>query len=536
MLSRSSLLPFLAVLLLLPLSGTAAPRDLTAIWQPAPHPSMPPRVQVLTAVDAPTVAPPEDAPHVLLVTIDTWRADRLGLYGSPRATSPWLEEFAEEAVVFERAIAPASWTWPTMASLASGMYPRGHGAMVPDSPLCDEADTLAEVFHDGGWRTGFVGSNTYFEPDEAGYRQGFEYYYASGSESARTVLTYTGYFLDGGWTSSEPFFLHLHFFDPHCPYDPEDSAVATAREVVFGPTDWGDEPPPRIGWDQIGHACHVLPVVDSNVRGSLDQHPLATDMTEYLDHYDAELVEMDRALRLLKAVLSATGAWDKAWIVLTGDHGEEFAEHGRVGHGDNLYAETSWVPLLIRPPGGTTARRIAEPVSLVDIPTTLASVAGLDVPASWDGRDLGPAVMGAPLEPEPVFAETVYKSDSWTALMVDPDLRLSVHGRRPTASLYAAADRMDREDLFDGPTDLSLRVRAASMAGRLRRELQCQTATRVCEGARMELDPTHWDALQTLGYTVEANRQPGGQAPLAPTYDLDDAGGRRPADYPTDCP
>ena len=534
--SRPRLLPILAVLLLVPLSGTAAPRDLTAIWQPAPHPSMPSRVQVLTAVDAPTATPPTDAPHVVLVTIDTWRADRLGLYGSPRPTSPWLEEFAQEAVVFERAIAPSSWTWPTMASLASGMYPRGHGAMVPDSPMCTEVDTLAEVFHDGGWRTGFVGSNTYFEPDEAGYRQGFEYYYASGSESAKTVLTYAGYFLDGGWTGSEPFFLHLHFFDPHCPYDPEGSSVATVRQVDFGPTDWGNDPVPRVDWDMIGHACHILPVLDSASTTPLDQHPLATDMTEYLDHYDAELLEMDRSLKLLKAVLSATGAWDDAWVVITGDHGEEFGEHGRLGHGDNLHAESSWVPLLIRPPGGTQGRRVATPVSLVDIPTTLASVAGLAVPSSWDGRDLGAAMRDEPLEPAPVFSETVYKSDSWTALMVDPDLRLSVHGLLPEASLFEASDRMDRRDLFEQPGDLARRVRAASMAGRLRRELQCQTVTRVCEGGQMELDPTHWDALKTLGYTVEANRQPGGQAPLAPTYDLEDSGGRRAPGYPTDCP
>jgi arylsulfatase A-like enzyme len=510
--------------------------DLTAIWQPAPHPSMPERVQVLTAVDAPTVQPPDDAPHVLLVTIDTWRADRLGLYGSPRATSTWLEDFAKDAVVFERAIAPASWTWPTMASLATGMYPRGHGAMVPDAPICDEADTLAEVFHDAGWRTGFVGSNTYFEPDEAGYKQGFEYYFASGSESARRVLEYTGYFLDGGWTGSEPFFLHVHFFDPHCPYDPEDTAVATVREVEFGPTDFGSEPVPTIGWDMIGHACHVLPVVNSDLAGPLDQHPLSTDITEYLDHYDAELVETDRALQLLMATLNATGAWDDTWVVLTGDHGEEFGEHGRVGHGDNLYAETSWVPLLIRPPGGTTGRRISQPVSLVDIPRTLASVAGLKVPRAWDGRDLGPAVRGAPLEPAPVFSETVYKSSSWTALIVEEDLRLSVRGRRPIASMYSASDRMDRKDLFEQPIDLFHRVRAASMAGRLRRELQCQTVTQVCADARMELDPSHWDALQSLGYTVEVNSQAGGQAPLAPTYDLDDAARRRAPDYPTDCP
>ncbi len=533
--SRSRLLPFLPLLLLLPLSGTAAPRDLTAIWQPAPHPSLPQRVQVLTAVDPPTTAPPADAPHVVLVTVDTWRADRLGIYGSPRAaTSSWLAEFAAEAIVFERAIAPSSWTWPTMASLASGMYPRGHGAMVPDAPMCDEVDTLAEVFHRGGWRTGFVGSNTYFEPDEAGYRQGFEYYYASGTESARTVNTYAGYFLDGGWTSAEPFFLHVHFFDPHCPYDPEGSSVATVREVDFGPTDWGSDPVPSIDWEMIGHACHILPVHDSSSTAPIDQHPLATDMTEYLDHYDAELVEMDRSLKMLRSVLRAGGAWDDAWVVLTGDHGEEFGEHGRVGHGDNLYAETSWVPLLIRPPGGTEGRRISQPVSLVDIPATLASVAGLPVPPSWDGRDLSAAVSGGELGPAPVFAETIYKSDSWTALMVEPDRRLSVHGLQ--ASLYDAGDPMDRRDLFLQPTDLATRVRSASMAGRLRRELQCQSATRVCEAGQMQLDPTHWEALKTLGYTVEANRQSGGgQPPLAPTYDLEDPGGRSAPDYPTDC-
>jgi hypothetical protein len=531
------LIPVVGLALLLPLGGNAAPRDLTANWQPAPHPSMPERVQVLTDVDTPLTSPPEGSPHVVLVTVETWRADRLGLYGSPRPTSDWLDELATDAWVFDRATAPSSWTWPTMSSIASGKYPRGHGATRMDAPLCSEAETLAETFHDGGWRTGFVGSNEYFEPYENNFRQGFEFYFASGSELAGRVLEYSGYFLDGGWTGSDPFFLHVHFFDPHCPYVPSDSNLARVLEVPYGPTDWGSDPEPVITWDMMSAGCHAVPIMPPEYEGPTVGWQIRSDPQDYLDVYDAELVGLDRSLMLLKATLAAAGAWDDAWVVITGDHGEGFGEHGKVGHGDDVYSESNWVPLVIRPPGGAGANagRFTQPVSLVDVPFTLATVAGAKVPESWDGRDLSPLFRGEELPSEPVYSETVYVLDSWGAMIDDGEYRLVVEGLLPMGHLYAASDRMDLDDLFERPMDLHTRVVAAQMAGKLHRELQCQTVRRVCEQGVMEMDPVHLEALRALGYTAEVSaRHPElRRTPVAPMYDVAERPERGVPTYPT---
>lgn len=501
---RVRLLPFLAALIGLPLLFAAdAPPDVRAQWEPAPHPSLPQREPVLTDLWAPEDAPPEGAPNVILITVDTWRADRLNLYGSPRPNSDFLNELAQESVVFDRAIAPASWTWPTMASIASGVPPRSHTALKPDSALCPEVDTVAEVMHRGGWRTGFVGSNTYFEKHQEELEQGFEFYFASGDEGATRILEYTGYFLEPIY--GQPFFLHTHFFDPHCSYEPPDASLYAMQDVPFGPTDSSDEEIGELGWDLMAHPCHAVPPMEEGTP--THQHPLETKASRYLDVYDAELHALDAKLKLLKMVLAASSAWDNSWIIITGDHGEEFAEHGRIGHGRNVYAETSWVPLIVRPPGGLKdgGRRISTPVSLMDIQPTLVASLGLEKPASWSGRDLSAVFSGGEVEPAPVVSETIYRDDSWQAMLQTADHRLIVGGLLPIAEQYDHSDRMDRRNLLKQPRTFRQRLQTRMLAGRLRAELRAQSAARVCSPDTTQLDPSDWEQLKSLGYTAEVD-------------------------------
>ncbi|MCP4867447.1 MAG: sulfatase [Proteobacteria bacterium] len=500
---RVCLLPCLVALIGLPILFAAdAPPDVRAQWEPPPHPSLPQREPVLTEQTAPPVGPPEGAPNVILITIDTWRADRLSLYGSPRPTSDFLDDLAKESVVFDRAVAPASWTWPTMASIASGLPPRAHTAQKPESILCPEVDTLAEVMHGSGWRTGFVGSNTYFEAHQEEFDQGFEFYFASGDEGATRILEYAGYFLEPIY--GQPFFLHTHFFDPHCSYKPPGSSLSTVQTVPFGPTDSSDEEVGPLGWDMMAHPCHAVPPM---VEGTpTHQHELATEASAYLDVYDAELHALDGKLKLLKMVLAASSAWDNAWVIITGDHGEEFGEHGQIGHGRNVHAETTWVPLIIRPPGGLPeGRRISTPVSLVDIHPTLTKALGLDTPESWTGRDLGAVFDGGDLPAAPVLSETIYRNDSWQALLQTDQQRLVVGGLLPIAEQYANDDTMDRRNLLAGPRTLRQRIETRMLAGRLHEELLAQSDARVCEPSLAVLDPAHWQQLKSLGYTSEVD-------------------------------
>jgi choline-sulfatase len=488
--------------------AVAKPLDVREIWQPLPHPSLPLRSPVLTGLEPPAQSPPDGSASIVLITVDTWRADRLSLYGSNRPTSPFLDALADDAVVFDRASAPTSWTWPTMVSLSSGVHPRSHGAVKPETAMCDEADTLAEVLYRGGWRTGFSGVNTYFEPPEAGYRQGFEYFWAGGLAIADTVLEYDGYFLDG--VGPEPFFLHTHLFDPHCPYDPEESVLAEIRAVPQGHR--GSTPSGVIHLSdmEVG-TCHYVPPVPSHVHEQdIKAYTPSLDLQDYLDYYDGELLETDRAMARLKERMDKDGLWDTSWVVITGDHGEEFGEHDLIGHGRDLHAETTWVPLIIKPPKGVAfvPGHRDLPVSLVDVPSTIVAALGQPAPASWQGRDLLPVIRGETMPPKPVITETLYEDRRWGATVEWDGMRLIVYRDGPNvAKIYRANDRMEDVDGFKGD-DPYLTLRAAGLAGLLRAELQSLSARSLCDVGTMELDPTHWEALRKLGYVAGPEVEP----------------------------
>jgi arylsulfatase A-like enzyme len=484
-------------------AGRAFRADHTEIWQPRFHPT---RERVVTGLAPPKRSLKPDSPNIILITVDTWRADRLSLYGAERSTSPWLDAFAEDALVFERAVAPSSWTWPTMASIATGLYPGRHAVQTPDAALCSEATTLAESLHSAGWRTGFVGSNQYFEPQDSGYRQGFEFFWAAGSEAAPRVLEYSGYFLDGA--ADEPFFLHAHFFDPHCPYDPSDTALAavkgqpgSARGLAEGET-IADIPVELA----LQHLCHVVPPVDPNQHDiSAADWSSSSRVQDYLDYYDAELLETDQGLRDFATLLASHKDWENSWVIITGDHGEEFFEHGTLGHGANLYAESTWVPLIIRPPGGLAGggRRISEPVSLVDITPTLLDAAGLNPFPGLDGWSLMSAVRGETLAPRTVFAETIYQGGEKWWLAERFDRRLLVETVAGKAHMHLASDIMDRKDLLSGPVDTYAQMRAAGLARVLHKERERQLSEPVCTDSTQSLDAEHKEQLRSLGYTTD---------------------------------
>ena len=464
---------------------------------------------LLTACAGDTPPPPPAAPppDVVLITVDTWRADRLGLHGSPRPTSPWLEELAGSSVVFEEAVAPSSWTWPSMVSIATGLMPSEHGAIALNRTLTEEHTTLAEVFAEAGYRTLFVGSNIYLEPPDCGYQQGFGRYVALGGRPWSHLRPELLKVLDEEvGPPGAPTFLHVHLFDPHCPFAPEQEALDEVRRVpLHGRASCSELDPlcaagrraPLLELmgelpSRDARACFLEPtdwdlVQPLRIGGSDDPEgwaALGVGWAEILDQYDAELLETDRILAELSQLLRARGLWDDAWVAITGDHGEEFGEHGRVGHGENLATETVLVPLLIRPPDGVgpAATRVKEPVSLVDLAPTLASVTGVEGPSAWAGRDLlqllSDRAGGSPRAMPGVGSEL-----GNVRLVVGEGHRVYVdrhigrhlgaergdpkHGHEREFHVYAASDVFDRVDLLDPARPPDVQGRAADLAERL---------------------------------------------------------------------
>jgi arylsulfatase A-like enzyme len=318
-------------------------------------------------------APP---PNLLLISIDTLRADHLGCYGYARPTSPFLDRLASQGVLFEQAHTTAPWTLPSHVSMFTGLYPSQHGVISEDLALPADVPTLAEVLRGRNFSTaGFV-SGIYLRP-RFGLARGFEHYLAvptrKKGESSGTSLESTDRVSAGGleWLAAQPrrpFFLFLHYFDVHSDYHPDPRFAALFGGPYQGPVDGTSRQLRAFSRRQI----------------SFD----ADDRARLVDLYDAEIRQFDQALEALFAELQTRGDLAQTIVVVTSDHGEEFFEHGGVMHGRTQYQELLRVPLILVGPGIPQGLRIDQPVSLVDLAPTLLTLLGVGSQSAFAGQDL----------------------------------------------------------------------------------------------------------------------------------------------------
>jgi arylsulfatase A-like enzyme/Flp pilus assembly protein TadD len=308
--------------------------------------------------------------NVLLITIDTLRADHLGCYGYRRGATPTIDALAKQSAKFEHAFAPVPLTLPSHAALLTGTFPFYNG--VRDQPgfrLPADIPTLAEYFSQAGYATAAVLGSPALSR-RFGLSRGFDNYddrfgASTGQQEAGlpnikrpadSVVRLALAWIDGV-SRGRPFFLWLHFYDPHQPYgapEPFRSRFAT------GP-------------------------------------------------YDGEIAYTDSALATLFAGLRSRGLFESSLIALTADHGEGLGDHGESTHGYFIYSSTIRIPLLVRGVSSVQGADIATSVSLVDLAPTLLHVAGLPVPASMQGMDLaGSIISGREPQPHPVYMETMY--------------------------------------------------------------------------------------------------------------------------------
>ena len=291
--------------------------------------------------------------NVILISIDTLRADHLGLYGHYHDTSPRLDEFSEKAVIFDNAVAESSWTLPTHVSMLSGLHPSRHRVVRRNQRAPDEMLLLSEVLHDNGFQTlALVGGG--FVSARRGLAQGYDTFdldrgdFPDVLEKAQQQLT--------SLDPERPFFAFLHTFDVHCPY----SAPKELEGIFQSP---GAEPTETKG------RCSLKYIRDELTPGQA---------LYVADRYDEGIRAMDEALGSFFDFLEAEGLLKDTIVVLTSDHGEEFLENGRIGHGWGLQHEVLDIPLIIRSPGGRP-KRSATPAALIDVMPTVLDLPGLEV-------------------------------------------------------------------------------------------------------------------------------------------------------------
>ena len=403
-----------------------------------------------------------EMPNVVLVVIDTLRADHVGAYGYGYPTTTNMDLLADRAVVFETVVSQAPWTAPAMASLFTGLYPSVHGLdggivwgeeaapsagglpFAVQKALPPGHQTLAEVFRHAGYTTaGFV-SNLYVN-SIFGFAQGFDHFddeyadynFEQGEVKRRAEVTNERVF---EWLRAgleEPFFLFVHYNDPHWPYDP----------------------PPPYGRSFIDG--YSGPFTPTKTREIVVTHrevppPLSEEDLAYIvGLYDGEIQYVDAHLgRLLEAVRELPTERD-LMTVLTSDHGEEFLDHGAFNHGYTLYEEQTLVPFIVSAPSSFDPRRVSQQVRLIDAAPTLLEMAGVDYRNTrFQGRSLVPLMTGLSLDPQDAFSEAtnvgsqsaLRSTDSHKLIhsLIDPQWLLFDLGSDPGELNDLATQRTDR--------------------------------------------------------------------------------------------
>lgn len=428
------------------------------------------------AVAAAGCGPPPKRPNVLLVTIDTLRADHLGTYGYARPTSPGIDAFAARSAVFENAHSSSSWTLPSLASIHTSLLSTTHGCWKISSRLEPEFTTAAELLRDAGYDTAMVACHIFLSA-QYGLQQGFTHVddelVRPPSDAAEAIsspgVTERGVrFLERKAAAAEdvPWFLWLHYFDPHDAYLPHEGYS-----------------------EEFGTGAEI-------------------------DLYDGEIAFTDHHVGLVLEKLAELGLEDDTIVVITADHGEEFGEHGFRRHGYSLYQEAVRIPLVVRVPGGAP-RRIPEVVSNVDLLPTLLEACGLEVGRlqgatcahELEGRSLLAAIRGTDALPPGAAVSEVRWHDG-------QDLRALREGSWKLVEDQSADRKTDQGALYDlardpgEKTDLRATEDARSRAlteavmHRLGRALQWAACYPLVE----PYTPTAGDMqrLQDLGYAGDA--------------------------------
>ena len=404
---------------------------------------------------------PEARPNVLLVTIDTLRADRVGCYGHASASTPVLDALAARGVRFETAVAHVPLTGPSHASILTGLGPLGHGFRENAGfVLPVQVRSGADDFRQAGYRTAaFVSA---FPLDRRfGFDRGFDVYddhLPKGHDARRTP--YVERFADATtdavlrWleapatgTPGRPFFLWVHYYDPHAPYEPPGEFAERFRTAP----------------------------------------------------YDGEVAFADQHLGRLLHALEQQGLLGRTLVLAMSDHGEGLGEHGEGTHGLFVYDSTLKVPFIVAGPGVPAGRVVPTVARGIDVLPTLLDLAGLGVRADVEGRSLRPAIEGREMEDAPTYAESLYaqREFGWAPLFA----------WRTARHKMIEAPRPELYDLREDPGETNdLAARETGRLADMRQKLDV-ARSQVAPSASVQVDPESAEMLRALGYVAKAGGQ-----------------------------
>jgi choline-sulfatase len=383
-------------------------------------------------------------PNILLITLDTTRADRIGAYGYRAAETPAIDRLAADGILFERAVSAAPITLPAHVSLLTGLYPFRHGVRNNGNFVLDKnIPTLATLLRDGGYRTAaFV--SAFVLDRRYGLARGFDQYddrfelERRGGDTGAAVDAW----LAANGRADRPFFAWVHFYDPHDPYDP---------------------PAP--------------------FRGAFAGRP-----------YDGEIAYDDQVVGTIVARLKSLDLDSSTIVAVVGDHGESLGDHDEATHAMFVYESAVRVPMILRAPGFAAGRRVPELVRTIDLAPTLLSLAGRPPLATAQGQSLVPLIRGARTQvPDAAYAETYFPRlfMNWSALRSIQDARWK-YIDAPVAELY---------DLTNDPGErINLAAREPGRVAAMKRAFDTMTGGEEGAVAPVAIDRDTARKLAALGY------------------------------------
>ena len=407
--------------------------------------------------------PPRARPNLVVLLVDTLRADHLPAYGYARDTAPFLTRLAAQGVVFEDAQSASAWTAPATASLFTSLYPFQHkvdtGFMVTSqmreigqeirlNRLPADVTTMPEALQAAGYATFGIAANVNIGT-VMGFSRGFSRFRHFAEDAPATELGEKARQWARGMRAAQPYFLYMHFLDPHAPY----------RE--------------NAPW-------YVAPADPAQAREAA---------------YDSEIRLVDS---VIEGLFTELGWARDTVVVVVADHGEEFGDHGGRGHGQTLFHEMLHVPLIVHAPGRFAPRRVAEPASLLDVLPTLRELAGAPAEPRDEGRSLVPLLEGGPQDPERrSLLAHLLRRDQQDRLLhsVRRGRWKYIEGTRDPALMFdLAKDPRERTNLVEAEP---------RMAGHLRTNLrESVRASRTFAGGQgtTVMDPATAETLRALGY------------------------------------
>ncbi len=417
---------------------------------------------------AASLAAHAEAPNIVFITVDTTRADRMGFLGSKHGVTPNLDGLARQGVVFEKAYSQAPLTPVSHATIFTGTYPQFHTVTDFGHPLPSLLPFVPEILHRSGYHTAaFIGS-IILDPKgnmAPGFDRGFDYFdagfhpkrnleesrYDNVERRAGEVVGHAIAWLNKNRQS--PFFIWIHLYDPHAPYDP---------------------PPP---YDK-----------------------------RFSDPYDGEIAYADASLGKLFQYLRQRGLYDRALVLMMSDHGESLGAHGEAMHGIFLYDETIRVPMVFKLPGALLAgRRVASRVRLVDVAPSLLSMLSLPLPPTFQGESLVPLMKSTKTAADlPAYSETNYphRAFGWSAL----------RAMRTGKYLFVRAPKRELYDaLQDKGAEHNLAETSPAVAGTLQAQLDrfhLETSSIPDGSEQKSLTSEQSENLAALGYVGSTSSGP----------------------------